>query len=229
MPLASTLKGREMPNHRYIKREWLNGKWKYTYDNSNGVSEASNPKAKNVSSVSTTQQNKPRETSAWAKAYLANRTKKASAIATTANVSKGKSRASSLVKTNNTNDIYRARTTSIETLNDANYGTYKEKVENEVNEKMKKNEDSYKAAFEKEKESYMNKFMEGLKAKYGEDIPDSEIARVKSKVEEYTKSLWEDVYEPQLKRLNDALDSNKKQILRSLKNKYENDQDKTTK
>lgn len=214
MAIISALKGREMPNHKYTKRELVNGKWRYSYDDSS-IRKASNPKAKNVSTI---------ETSPWAKSYLANRTKKVSALTTEANVSTGKSKASSLVKIDN--GVYRAKTTTVDTLNDSNYSEYKGKVENELDEKMKKNEESYRSAYEKEKQSYENKLMDALRKKYSDDIPESEKNRVKSKVEDYSKSLWEDVYEPQLKRLNNSLDQNKKQILRSLKQKYESDQKK---
>jgi hypothetical protein len=63
--------------------------------------------------------------------------------------------------------------------------------------------------------------MNALSERYGNDIPDDRIKKVDSQVEEYTKSLWDDVYKPMVDRVNKANEANTDTLLKTLKKLYE--------
>lgn len=209
------------------------GKWNYIYDN-NSVRE----NAKNVSSLmknqngnssgSSTSSGANKKTSSWATSYLANKTKVTNLLASTS-VSKssaktGKAAASKLVKTT-TEPVYRAKTTTAKYLDNDSYKAEVDKLNTETKQKTEQNERQYRQAFEEEKENYRTKLMNNLSSKYAGNIPEEEVEKVNTKVEEYSKSLWKDVYEPQVKRVNTAIEEANKYIWRALKRKYESDND----
>ena len=222
--VVSPLEGGERKNHKYIKREWKNGKWQYWYkDPAKNATDVSQLKNQNgVSSNNTT----ARKTSDWAKAWLENKNKKSSAVKSTsatsaaAKVSSGKAAASKLVNTNN--QVYKAKTTTFPVLNNEEYKKKAEELDTEAKTKIEQNEQQYRDAYEKEKEDYREKLTNSLKSKYGSSVPEEEIVKINSQVEEYTKTLWKDVYEPQVKRINSAIEEANKRIQRALKKRYGN-------
>lgn len=224
MAKESALKGTEKQNHKYLKREWKNGKWQYWYkDPAKPTTDVSKlrtqSKASNTSATSTT----GRKTGDWAKAWLENKNKKSSVVgnnSVAAKVSSGKAAVSKLVKTDS---VYKAKTTTSPVLNNEEYKKKAEELDTEAKTKMEQNEQQYKVAYEKEVESYREKFLGPLRSQYGDSIPEEELAKVNSKVDEYTKTLWKDVYEPQVKRINSAIEEANKQIQRALKKRYESE------
>ena len=218
--VASPLEGGERKNHKYIKREFKNGKRQYWYKDPANPTAGDTSKMKNQNGVSTTNTN-GRKTGDWAKAWLENKNKKSSAVGSAtsaaAKVKSGKAAASKLV---NTNPVYKAKTTTSPELNNEEYKKKAEELDTEAKTKMQQNEQQYREAYEKEKEAYRAKLMASLSSKYNGDIPEDEVSNVESKIEEYTKTLWQDVYEPQVKRINSAIEEANKQIQRALKKRF---------
>lgn len=218
--VASPLEGGERKNHKYIKREFKNGKWQYWYKDPANPTAGDTSKMKNQNGVSTTNTN-GRKTGDWAKAWLENKNKKSSAVGNAASVAakvkSGKAAASKLVKTN---PVYKAKTTTSPELSNEEYKKKAEELDTEAKTKMQQNEQQYREAYEKEKEAYKAKLMASLSSKYNGDIPEDEVSNVESKIEEYTKTLWQDVYEPQVKRINSAIEEANKQIQRALKKRF---------
>ena len=219
MAKESALKGTEKQNHKYLKREWKNGKWQYWYKDPSKP-ETDTSKLKNQNGVSSTSSTN-RKTGDWAKAWLENKNKKSSAVGNSsvaAKVKSGKAAASKLVKTD---PVYKAKTTTSPVLSNEEYKKKAEELNTETKTKIEQNEQQYKAAYEKEKEGYREKLTNSLKSQYGGSVPEEEMAKINSKVEEYSKTLWTDVYEPQVKRINSAIEEANKQIQRALKKRYE--------
>ena len=219
--VAAPLEGSERKNHKYIKREFKNGKWQYWYkDPTKPTTDTS--QLRNQNGVSTTNTTS-RKTGDWAKAWLENKTKTSSAVKSSNSSSAatkakaGKAAASKLV---NVNPVYKAKTTTSPALNNEEYKKKVEELDTEAKTKMEQNERQYREAYEKEKEAYKAKLMASLSSKYNGDIPEDEVSNLESKIEEYTKTLWQDVYEPQVKRINSAIEEANKQIQRALKKRF---------
>lgn len=220
MAIVSPLKGREVPGHKYVRREVSsNGSYKYFYSNSA-------EKAKSVSSLrkgETQQENSSRKRdTSWADVYLANRNRKVSSFEP-ASVSKGKSAASSKVKT--TSEKWDTKVTRATLANEQptkeQFKEAYDKLEAETNQKKTSNETYYKNLYEQEKEQHKNKLLKKLQSTYGNNIPEEEMNRVNEQVEKDTSKLWDDVYKPLVDKVNGAIDDANKAVMRILRRKYE--------
>lgn len=218
---ASPLKGMERDNHKYSSREWDAGKskWKYTY---------TEPKEKGVYRGKTaswvTNYNKLKSKVIGAPASESSgSTSVSKALANSKRVSAGRTAASKLVKTKpeeNVEPVVRAKTTSID-FSDRKYKESTEKLQKDLETNKSNTEKYYKEQFEAEKNSYRGKLMNALSERYGNDIPNDRVKKVDSQVEEYTKSLWDDVYKPMVDRVNKANEANTDTLLKTLKKLYE--------
>ncbi len=210
MAVDSPLKGREMPNHQYLKREWHNGKWKYYYSNTENKETDSNADYKNRG-----------PNASWVDAYKSRKNKKvsplssASEAASSKAAARGKSVASNYLDTS----VMRARTTTVDS-SDAAYNDSLNKLKTETADSKSRTDTYYNQKFQDEKNGYRTKLMSDLTKKYGNDIPDSEMTKINSKVEEYSRSLWNDVYKPMADRVNKAQQQNADRITRYLKKLY---------
>jgi len=217
--LYSPLKGREMPNHKYIRRVMgSNGKWQYYYGT---ISDSKNG-AKSVSDIRrSSQTNSSIKRSGWAENYLANRNKKVSEF-TPKSIENGKRKASSKVKTSGEQwdtSVTWAKIASDEPTKEE-YKQKADELEKELNDKITSNEEYYNNLYNQEKESLRTKLTNNLKSKYPEGIPESELTKINDQVEKDTKTLWEEVYKPMVDKVNDVIKENRDAVLRILKKKY---------
>ena len=99
-----------------------------------------------------------------------------------------------------------------------------EKIERELNDRINANEKYYTDLYNQEKESVRDKLLNSLKLKYQDEIPEEEMSRINEQVEKDTKKLWEDVYQPLVDKVNDAIKANRDAVLRLLKKKYDQEE-----
>jgi len=240
MAIKSPLKGREVPGHKYIKRIVTDsGKYRYIYDS---TAEGAKEGAKSISSLRSGSSpqgsggnSKPGmytgKTSSWVTAYYAAKNKKLSSL-NSEQIAAGEAAASKKVSTGGRSSSSSSSSqkwdTKVERARLADQSPTKEeykeaydKLETETNQKKTDNETYYKNLYEQEKQSQKEKLMRGLRAKYGSNIPKEEEDKVNKQVEEDTKTLWQDVYEPLLSKVNDAIDDANKAVMRILKKKFE--------
>ncbi len=230
MAKTNTLKGREMPNHKYIKREWINGKWNYTYAASNAKSVGDLTKRDTSSSQSAAKDYINKGPSAsWAETYLARKNRPKTLISPSSTVaeaissssaSTGRSVASNYLNIDTDTSVTRAKTTTIDPSDQA-YNDNIAKLQTETNDSKNRTETYYKQKYEEEKNNYKTKLMSDLTKKYGNDIPASETARLNSQVEEYGRTLWNDVYKPMADRVTKTQQQNADRITRYLKKLYD--------
>lgn len=206
-----------MPGHKYIKRVMgKNGKWQYVYGNISDSSAA----AKSVSKIEKAQNGSESiKSNGWAAKYLANRNKKVSDF-TPESITKGKQRASSKVRTSQKWDTKVTRAKIADEPTKEQYKEASDKLEKESKEKIENNEKYYKDLYEQEKESFRTKLTNGLKSKYPNGIPNEEVNKINKQVDQETKTLWKEVYEPLVSKVNDAIKANSDAVLRVLKKKY---------
>lgn len=232
MKAKNSLEGTERKNHKYIKREWKNGKWQYWYKN------PTTPKDLDMSKLKAPEDSKAQpkgkwtgKTASWVKSYndLKNRRGEAITPASTVtqaknskSVSSGRAAASKYLKTERVaaEPVLRAQTTTID-KSDAKYTEATDKIKKELTENNEKTEKYYKEQFENEKNKYKEKLMSNLASRFGDDIPEGEKARIDEQVEEYTKTLWDQVYKPMMDRVVKANEHSTDQMMRTLKKIYE--------
>ena len=228
MAKTNTLKGREMPNHKYIKREWVNGKWNYTYaaDNAKSANSLTTRDTSSSPSVAKDYINKGPNAS-WAESYLARKNRAKTLITPASSVSEaissssastGRSVASNYLDIDTS--VTRAKTSTIDPSDQA-YNDNIAKLQTETNDSKTRTETYYKQKYEEEKNNYKNKLTADLARKYGNDIPVSETARLNSQVEEYGRTLWNDVYKPMSDRVTKTQQQNADRITRYLKKLYD--------
>lgn len=226
MAKESSLKGSERKNHKYISREWKNGKWKYVYktDEVNSDNAASEAQSESRASGKWTG-----KTASWVTSYNEMKNRYIGTVSPSSTVSQaknsksasaGRAAVSKLVKTDNPQPMIKAKTTTID-KSDAKYTETTEKVKKELAENNEKTEKYYKEQFETEKNKYKEKLLSGLTSQFGSDIPDSERDRIDKRVEEYSKTLWDDVYKPMMERVVKDNEHSTDQLMRTLKKIYE--------
>lgn len=224
MAVNSPLKGREMPGHKYIKRVMgKNGKWQYTYTNLSNSSNA----AKSVSGIrrnsgytgkSINVSENPISRAPYSYRYV-----KLSDISANT-IAKGKSKASSKVRTSSEEWDKKVTAAKIAEPSKEEYRESAEKIERELNDRINANEKYYTDLYNQEKESVRDKLLNSLKLKYQDEIPEEEMSRINEQVEKDTKKLWEDVYQPLVDKVNDAIKANRDAVLRLLKKKYDQEE-----
>ena len=224
MAVNSPLKGREMPGHKYIKRVMgKNGKWQYTYTS---LSNSSNT-AKSVSNIRRntgyTSKTFNLSDSSNSKAPYSYRYVKLSNISPST-IAKGKSKASSKVRTSSEEWDKKVTAAKIAEPSKEEYRESAEKIERELNDRINANEKYYTDLYNQEKESVRDKLLNSLKLKYQDEIPEEEMSRINEQVEKDTKKLWEDVYQPLVDKVNDAIKANRDAVLRLLKKKYDQEE-----
>lgn len=225
MVKVSPLKGIERDNHKYVKRELVNGKWKYWYKD---------PKPETDSSQLRTDSQLPGKwtgkTASWIKGYKDIKNRKSSGVVSSPvaesvaksvgkKVAAGRAAAAKVVKISN-EPVKKAQTLGYDP-SDAGYKDSMEKVQKELEQNNEKTEKYYNEMFEKEKDNYSKKLMSALVKQYGENVSDEQKARIESMVEEYGKTLWEDVYKPMADQIKKANKQASDRALRVLRKVYD--------
>lgn len=192
-PNNNPLKGREMPNHKYISRVWKNDKWNYVY-------EAPRTKLANVTpDLRPSIPKVNRKTGSWVEQYNRIKNLKINSISSSETVNKGKAAAgrSGLQLDRKMNYAVIASGITQE-----KYEETTKKLKEELDTKKTSNENHFRQLFTNETATYRNKLLQQLIKKYGSDIPESETNKLDKTMKDYSKKLWDDVYQKKLDEAN---------------------------
>jgi len=230
---VKSVDGTERKNHKYLKREWKNGKWQYWYKDPTTPKNLDMSKLKGEESTGQTKGKWTGKTASWVSSYRELKNRRIGSVSPASTVSEaknsksassGRAAVSKIVKTKDTTTdvepVVRAQTTSID-MSDSKYNESTDKIKKELAENNEKTEKYYKEQFENEKNKYKEKLLANLSSQFGDDIPEGEKERIDAQVEEYTKTLWDQVYKPMMDRVVKANEHSTDQIMRTLKKLYE--------
>ena len=218
----SSLKGREMPNHKYISRTWKDDKWVYVY-------EAPKTKLANItpdispSAPTKSQGYTNRKTGSWVEQYKRIKNMTVNSISSTPTVENGKTAVgrAGLKLDNRMN--YAAIASGI---TKEKYEETTKKLKDELDKKKSSNESHFRQLFTNETATYRNKLLQQLTRKYGNDIPESETKKLDKTMEDYSKKLWDDVYQKKLDETNSTDQLKYEQTDRYLKKNIRKDKEK---
>lgn len=204
--MASSLKGTQRENHKYLRREEKNGKYVYVYEEPNTGNLIDTGRLNSSPSSGSA---KAPTTSSWVTAYNRIKNSKASG----AHIEAGKSAARKLGLVDKS--TYRAKLTN--QVEQSQYDDTMKELRKQADDRITKKEEHYRSLLEQDKKAYSDKLQSQLADRYKGDIPKEELSKIDKQTEQYADRLWKNTYEPMLTRDRDGIEKQYESVDKYLK------------